>query len=73
MGSQTAGGAESHRGCLPIRRRPGGRETASGEGGDGGEGGAAIWGGGGDGGGDLGGGGGGFRPTGVRAGGQARL
>ena len=39
MGSQTAGGAESHRGCLPIRRRPGGCKTASGEGGDGGEGG----------------------------------
>nr|XP_020147065.1 keratin, type I cytoskeletal 9-like [Aegilops tauschii subsp. strangulata] len=39
MGSRTAGGAESHHGCLPIRRRPGGCETASGEGGDGGEGG----------------------------------
>ena len=39
MGSRTAGGAESHRGCLPIRRRPGGCETASGEGGDRGDGG----------------------------------
>ena len=39
MGSQTAGGAESHRGCLLIRRRLGGCETASDEGGDEGEGG----------------------------------